>query len=129
MPLMTAITGLLLIILGLVGFIESGSQAKTALIPSAFGVAFALLGVMSFSSDGVRKHAMHITAALALIGTVLPVFRIVTNYSSFNIQELKGFSLFLMAVFCMTLLAMCVNSFVQARKAQADAGNPPTPIS
>jgi uncharacterized membrane protein (UPF0136 family) len=65
----TIVTGILLVILGLGGYFGTGTSSFTALIPAAFGVVFLAFGFMA-RDDSKRKMAMHITAALALIGFI-----------------------------------------------------------
>ncbi len=59
----------LLIVLGLVGFLGTGSQHPTALIPTWFGVALGLFGWMAMSpSEKRRKLFMHINVTIGLLG-------------------------------------------------------------
>jgi uncharacterized membrane protein AbrB (regulator of aidB expression) len=128
MPLITSITGLGLIILGLVAYVGTGMTHPTALIPTGFGVLYAILGILG-GTESIRKHAMHAAAALSLVGFVLVGGKIAYSIKDFNIVETKGFTQFLMAVFCLVHLALCINSFVQARIAQAGKPGEPTPAA
>src|SRR4051794_40853922 len=65
----TVITGGLLIVIGVVGFVATGSEHYTALIPSGFGVVLAVLGGLSFK-EALRKHTMHAAVLVGLIGLV-----------------------------------------------------------
>jgi uncharacterized protein YqgC (DUF456 family) len=73
-PLLTIVTGLLLVVCGLVvttkGFETTNAFHPTAMLPAFFGIAFVLLGALAYYGGNVRKHAMHAAAALSLIGTL-----------------------------------------------------------
>lgn len=60
---------MLLIALGLGGYFGTGTSSLTALIPAAFGVGIAGLGVMARGA-GKRKRAMHIAVAVAALGFI-----------------------------------------------------------
>lgn len=71
MPLIAILTGLESIFLGVVCAIlahQRGHSAPTALIPAYVGVVFVILGVVGFK-ESLRKHVMHVAAALALLLT------------------------------------------------------------
>lgn len=59
--------GLALVALGIVGFIGSGAESLTALIPSVIGLVLAGLGLAG-QREGRRALTMHIAVAVALIG-------------------------------------------------------------
>src|SRR5262249_47139153 len=66
----TVVFGILLIIVGAVGFALSYQADKppyTALIPAGFGLVLAILGVLA-RKDNLRKHVMHLAAMVGLIG-------------------------------------------------------------
>ena len=59
----------LLIALGLVGYLGTGSQHPTALIPTWFGLALGLFGFLAISpSEARRKLFMHINVTIGLLG-------------------------------------------------------------
>jgi hypothetical protein len=111
--------GLALIALGVIGYVATGTQSPTALIPAVFGVLLAILSMMA-RNPARRKLAMHIAVVvgilgffgsargLANIGAVLsgePVARpaaVVTQS--------------IMAVLMLAFIYLCVRSFVMARR-------------
>jgi uncharacterized membrane protein len=113
--------GVLLIVLGvgiyaglLVG--DGTAPSITALIPAFFGLPIALLGVLALN-DAYRKHAMHAVAVLALLGLLAPLSRLVTQLArSADVAWLPLLSLVLMALLNAALLALCVKSFIDARR-------------
>ena len=65
MARVTVALAILLILLGLVGYFGTGRTSCTALIPAMFGLAFLILGVVAIK-DELRRHAIHVAAALAV---------------------------------------------------------------
>ena len=114
--------GVVLLALGIVGFVLTGSIHFTALIPAAFGVAFVILGGVA-RDEGKRKHAMHAAAALALLGffgTVMGLRKLVTMLSGGDVERPAAVvSQSVMAVLCVIFVALCVRSFVNARRARS----------
>jgi hypothetical protein len=114
--------GLLLVALGVGGFVGTGSVHLTALIPAGFGLALGLLGLVALK-DGLRKHAMHLAAMVGLIGAVggavmllLPVIK--GAAIEFPVAYACQSAL---TVLCLIFVGLCVNSFVQARRRRAAA--------
>jgi len=68
MPKITVGLGVILFLLGIVGYILVDGASKTALIPSFFGVVFIILGGLAVANLNLRKHLMHGAAGLALLG-------------------------------------------------------------
>lgn len=64
------IFGILLIGNGLYGYMGSEVKSVTALIPAFFGIAILLCGFGSALNDGLRKHLMHFSAIVALLGAL-----------------------------------------------------------
>jgi hypothetical protein len=61
--------GLVLIVLGLGGYLGTGRVSKTALIPTAFGVPILALGLLALREDW-RTGALYGAVALAAVGFV-----------------------------------------------------------
>jgi hypothetical protein len=60
--------GILLILLGIFGFVATGSAHPTALIPVGIGVLFIFFGVMANSADTKKRMLwMHISVTVALL--------------------------------------------------------------
>jgi hypothetical protein len=113
--------GLLLIVLGVGAFVGTGSEHYTALIPAGFGLALLLLGVLALK-DNLRKHAMHLAAIVGLFGAGAGVVTLI-------LPIVKGTALdpvatgckAALAILCAAFVALCVNSFIQARRRRAAA--------
>tara|TARA_B100000686_G_scaffold31700_1_gene32863 strand:- start:1051 stop:1467 length:417 start_codon:yes stop_codon:yes gene_type:complete len=71
MPLVAILEGLILIIMGLFFYLfPEGESSPTALIPAVIGAGFLIPGYIAYSNESMKMHAMHATAAFALIGTL-----------------------------------------------------------
>lgn len=123
----TIVLGVLLILLGIFGFVSTGSYAPTALIPSVVGLILAILGFLALTDD-VKKHAlyMHIAVTIGLLGFLG------TGWSIVNYIQMKSGREFphpvaveekaAMAVILLFFVLLCVGSFVSARRARASSG-------
>ena len=118
----TLICGALLVLIGIVGYGTSEVQPPpvTALIPAFFGVGLILCGALAFH-DKMRKHVMHLAAMIGLLGAIggfMPLIRQIKNSGSFDPTKKSAISGELMILVCVVFVGMCVNSFIQARKAR-----------
>ena len=112
----TIVFGVLLLLLGLGGYVLSGAASVTALIPAFLGLPLMLLGFLA-RSESMRRHAMHAAAALALMGwagAVFSLMRTPTGPRSPAAVFSQGAMVLLTAVF----VALCVRSFISARRAR-----------
>ena len=67
MALTTIVLGAFLSLVGVVGFVATGLEHFTALIPAGFGIAFLVLGVLA-RQDKLRMHVMHLAVLFGLVG-------------------------------------------------------------
>jgi len=114
----TIAVGLILIGLGLGGYFGTGTPSVTALIPAFFGGPILLLGVLALK-EGMRKHAMHTAVLFGLIGFLGAGFMVGKVLASGDIQRPIAFAMqAAMTLLCGVFVALCIRSFVQARKAR-----------
>ena len=111
------------IALGLIGFIGTGSQYPTALIPAVLGLLLGIFGALSLSPDaGRRKLFMHINVTLGLLGflgTIPSVIEIVKMAMGKVLPHpIASEEKFATCVICLIFVAMCVRSFIEARRAR-----------
>ena len=130
MARITTVFGALLIVLGLIAYFvmqEPGSRSMTAMIPAFFGLPLLVLGLIAQAKPGSRKHTMHAAAMLGVLGflgTVPGVIKAIkwmggtvpARPAAVQVQVI-------MCVMCGAFVAMCVRSFIEARKAR-QAGFP-----
>ena len=130
MARLTLVFAALLIALGLVGYLGSGSQFPTALIPLWWGVALAIFGFLAISpSESRRKLFMHINVTIGLLGFIGALVEAIRGYgkpapggvntSGFLITAEQ--SKITMAVLMLIYVLLCVRSFINARRTRATA--------
>jgi len=128
MPTLSVMFGIVLSAIGIVAYfnpaplgvgkdgLPATSGHPSSLSPLAIGAILILCGVISMRKPGARKHAMHLASVAALLGTIgglVPVF-----LRSFRFEEVAVKIGLAMSVLSVIFLAMCVNSFIQVRKAR-----------
>jgi hypothetical protein len=111
------------IALGLIGFIGTGSVHYTALIPAALGVLLGIFGALALSPDaGRRKLFMHINVTLGLLGFLGTIVGLIQWFQMLGGAVVKNppatESKAAMALLCLIYVALCVRSFIAARKAR-----------
>lgn len=115
------IFGVLLMVLGVAFYVATDMASATALIPAGFGFALFDLGLIaSRGGEKVRMHTMHAAALLGLVGAVMPVVMIFA-------RGMSGPALWenvLMAVLSAVFVALCVKSFIDARRRRGGMGAP-----
>ncbi|MFM8272834.1 MAG: hypothetical protein ACKODX_10935 [Gemmata sp.] len=129
----TLICGALLILIGIIGYGTSEVQPPptTALIPAFFGAALVICGSLAFN-DKLRKHVMHLAAMIGLLGALggfMPLVRQISKTGEFDPTKRSAISGELMILVCVVFVGMCVNSFIQARKARKAAQSTTAPGS
>ena len=113
--------GVLLALLGIAGFVYTGSAHPTALIPCVIGAFFVLFGVMANTEDSKKRMLwMHISVTVALLvflGTIpadIQTIRLARGDAlphPVSILEKGALSLL-----CLLYVLACVRSFINARR-------------
>ncbi|MCB9707835.1 MAG: hypothetical protein H6714_03445 [Myxococcales bacterium] len=120
MPKNTIIYGILLIVLGVGSYILTQGVSATALIPAAFGLVEVGLGILG-QKAGLRKHVMHIAAALgvlAILGSISGLLKVLFSFAGEALQRPHAaYSQSVMAILSIVFVALCVRSFKEARRA------------
>ncbi len=81
MPAFAIFIGILLDILGIVGYVWTGAHSPTALIPAVIGTLILILGIVASRNPNMRKQAMHGAAILAALGFLGGAARALPNIS------------------------------------------------
>jgi hypothetical protein len=113
----TRTVGFLLILLGVVGYVATGGASITALIPAMFGAVLLIIALVARSPES-RKHAMHAAVALALVGLIGTIPRIIPALRAGDIQRPAVLAQIAMAVILLVYVLLGVKSFIDARKAR-----------
>ena len=123
MAKITVLFALMLVALGLLGYVGTGSTHPTALIPTWFGIVLSITGVLAKSEDPKRRMLwMHIAVTVGLLGFLFPGGR-----GGMEVMEAhcKGVPLahpeavyeqFAMALICLVFVGLCVGSFITTRR-------------
>ena len=113
MPFVAIIEGGFLVLFGIIAYFYSGQSSFTALIPSIFGLGILIPGYVAYYNSEIAKHAMHVTAVFALLGTLGSLDSILGfldgEYSLANISKA------VLLIICGEYLYFCILSFRAAR--------------
>jgi peptidoglycan/LPS O-acetylase OafA/YrhL len=122
MAKVTLVFAVLLIVLGLAGFLGTGSLHYTALIPTWIGFALAIGGLLAISpSESRRKLFMHVNVTIGLLGFLGGGIKALTGYLHANSAGLKPdriaiASQLTLAGLMLIYVILCVRSFITARR-------------
>ncbi len=119
MSQLSIVIGLLLLVLGVVGYVASDMVSGTALIPAVFGLVFVVLG--AYGRDAARRRtAMHIAMGIALVGLVgsaRGLFQLPALIGGGDVARPTAvISQSIMAALMIVYLAVGIRSFVSARR-------------
>jgi multisubunit Na+/H+ antiporter MnhF subunit len=116
--------GVILILLGIFGFVATGSHAPTALIPAFFGLILSILGFLAITDDAKKRMLfMHIAVTLGLLG-FLGTAKSIYDYIQMHMGRQFPHPIAVeekaaMAVLMLVFVVLCVRSFIAARRARA----------
>jgi hypothetical protein len=126
MAKVTLVFAVLLVALGLVGYLGTGSVHPTALIPMWFGLALGVCGFLAISpNEGRRKLFMHINVTIGLLGLIGAAVEALRGYTHARAQGIEPDHIALaskltMAGLLLIYVNMCVRSFIAARRARQE---------
>lgn len=109
--------GQLLVLLGVGSYLATGRSSVTALIPAIFGAIFLVLATIA-RRESARRHAMHAAVALALLGLLATLGRLIPALSAGDFGRAAVLS---QLAFCAALavyIVLGVQSFIAARRAR-----------
>lgn len=110
--------GILLNLVGLIGFFGTGATHYTALIPCGLGLLLIICGLIG-KKEHLRQHAMHVAVLVALLGFVMTITAFKKLGFAFeNMSDPKAASIMAKSVtslLCGAFFILCVRSFVKAR--------------
>jgi hypothetical protein len=109
------------VLLGLAGFVLTGSTHYTALIPAGFGLVLLILGFAA-KKENLRKHVMHaavLIALLAFAGTARSLTRLPSVFDHTAERPAAIVTQSINAGLSLAYIALAVRSFIQARRARS----------
>ncbi len=121
MAKLTIVFGVLLIGVGVAGFVLTGSIHFTALIPAALGLILILAGFLAHTPDPKRRMLwMHIAVSVGLLGVLgtipgaLAAARLAHGATVARPQAAVAQAA--TCLLCLLFVAFCVRSFIEARR-------------
>lgn len=112
-------SGGLLILLGVAGYVLTGMQSITALIPAFFGILIVILAILA-QKESLHRHMMHAIMAVAILGFIGSVAGIIKVLQMLGGAELArpaaAISQTIMSLVCLIILIPGIKSFINARK-------------
>jgi hypothetical protein len=116
--------GVLLILLGFLGYVSAGTEPFTPLVPAMFGFLISLFGWFGLTDDPKKRMIfMHVAVTIGLIGFLVTVWSIVEYVQMLRghqfphpvvVQEWAATSVVLLF-----FVLLSVRSFVAARRSRA----------
>ena len=125
MAKLTLVLAVLLVALGVVGYVGTGSLHPTALIPAWIGLALGIFGFLAISpNEGRRKLFMHINVTIALLGFLGSTAEAIRGYLhakalGVDPDQIALASKSTLAALLLIYVILCVRSFIAARRARA----------
>jgi hypothetical protein len=122
MAKVTLVFAVLLIALGLAGFLGTGSVHPTALIPAWIGLALGVFGWLAISpSESRRKLFMHVNVTIGLLGFLGGAVEAVRGYlhaasAGLPPDLIALASKLTLAGLLLLYVILCVRSFIAARR-------------
>lgn len=122
MAKLTLVFAVLLAALGLAGYLYTGSQHPTALIPLWWGIALGICGLLSINPNPRRRSIfMHIAVTLGALGFIGALVEALRGYGIARSDGLEPDHIALAAKLIMAGLLLiyvnfCVRSFIAARR-------------
>ncbi len=118
MSSISVVFGILLNIVGLVGFFGTGAAHPTALIPCALGILLIICGLLA-RNEKIRIHVMHVAVLVGLLGfgATVSSYGLIFAVLKQTAGEKTNSSIAKMAtaLLCGLFVARCIQSFVEAR--------------
>ena len=119
MPGITFFVAVLLVAVGVWGYLASGGQAPTALIPAGFGVLLGICAAVA-RNPNARKHAMHAAVVLALVcfaGAFPGLLKLPALLSGEPVTRPLGVvARSITALLCLGYMVVAIRSFIHARR-------------
>ena len=122
MAKVTLVFAFLLAVLGLLGYMGTGSAHPTALIPTWFGLALGVFGFLAISpNEGRRKLFMHVNVTLGLLGFLGGAIEATRGYlhaKSLGVEpdQIALAAKSTMSILMLVYVILCVRSFIDARR-------------
>ena len=121
MPRTTLVLGVLLIAVGVIGWLAAGMSSWTALIPAILGVVLAVCGVLGRSNPKVWIHAALVVALIGALGTLRTVLGLGDLLAGEAERPLAVISGTISFVLLVGYVVLGIRSFVAVRRERRSA--------
>ena len=118
---LTIVFGFLLVVLALIGYIGTGHQHPTALIPAIFGLILIVCGSAARTANERRRMLwMHIAVTVGLLGFLFTAKALWLQFELWqgavlpNVPAIEEKAA--MSAICLLFTLLCVRSFITARR-------------
>ena len=121
MQKLTIVFGVLLMAVGIWGYVDTGSAHPTALIPTWIGLVLVIAGGLAMA-PARRMLWMHIAVTAGLVGFLFPAFRSARALVKAHTRHIEVahpaavHEELAMALVCLVFVLLCVRSFIAARR-------------
>ena len=124
MVLITRVTGVVLVVVGLVGYVATSAASVTALLPTVLGLPILGLGLLAGNEERRRTaiHAALVVALLGLLGTLMNVVELPAVLTGGDVERPTAVIVSsLTALVCAIYLGVGGRSFAAARRRRSGA--------
>lgn len=118
MVALTAWTGGILSVTGIVAYLVTGMESFTALIPTVVGVLLLIAALVAYRVPSARRHAVHAALVIALLGALGSLMNVAKIGDLFSGDAERPAAIVvscIMFVLLLAFLAAGIRSFVAAR--------------
>lgn len=119
MPRIIFVFSFAFILLGVGAYVASGMEHKTALIPAVLGVLLAGAGALSLKHLKHGGHAAALIGLIGFLGTSKSLWKIGQLYTGALERPTAVMVQATFAILCFAFLVLCVQSFIEARRARS----------
>lgn len=117
----TAVVAALLIVVGVISYVASGTGSPTALIPAAIGLIIGILWAISRARPSIARHTMHGVALVALLGALGSLGRVIPALIGGITLPIAFAAQVATTVLCTWLIVAAIQHFRASRRAKEAA--------
>lgn len=116
MPKLTFITGAILVVVGVVGYVATSFASMTALIPSVVGVLLLISGAIALKNLMAGIHIALLFALLGALGMIMPLMNLGDLLAGEAENPGAVISAIVTVIVLVVYLILGVRSFLAARR-------------
>ncbi|HED37053.1 MAG TPA: hypothetical protein ENI76_02230 [Ignavibacteria bacterium] len=106
--------GIILLLVGIAGYIATDETGDITLIPAILGLALVLLGIVGLKEKNLKK-SMRAASLLALLGFLGAGIRLLSAFTSdIHVNPIELTSQIIITILCAVFIGVAVKSFVKS---------------